>query len=149
MTMCTSPPGGEPVLPRPRTLRRMLGTFAFVCAAWAFFRAETLGEAGSIFKSMTGLAAPQATLAWPQAALEVLVSMVRAEEHLPVLLYLTGTWGRGMDETEARPPLEPGRLVKVGAVAALHGADLGYPLLRDTDAGRFPVLLILARISRC
>ena len=46
----------------------MLGTFAFISTAWVFFRTETLGEAGSIFKSMTGLATPQ-------AALEVLASM--------------------------------------------------------------------------
>ena len=49
-------------------LSRMLGTFAFISTAWVFFRTETLGEAGSIFKSMTGLATPQ-------AALEVLASM--------------------------------------------------------------------------
>jgi alginate O-acetyltransferase complex protein AlgI len=38
-------PGGEPNLPGPATLLKMGSTFAIICAAWIFFRAESLGDA--------------------------------------------------------------------------------------------------------
>jgi hypothetical protein len=41
-------PGGDANLPRPATLLRMAVTFAVICAAWLFFRAETFADATSI-----------------------------------------------------------------------------------------------------
>ena len=34
-------PGGDSLIPRPRTILRILSTFTIICAAWIFFRAET------------------------------------------------------------------------------------------------------------
>jgi alginate O-acetyltransferase complex protein AlgI len=39
-------------LPSPGELLRMLGTFAMVCVAWIFFRAENLGHAGTYISDL-------------------------------------------------------------------------------------------------
>jgi len=44
--------GGQTLLPRPAVLGRMLRTFAFVCVAWVFFRAETIEQGGLIVYRM-------------------------------------------------------------------------------------------------
>jgi D-alanyl-lipoteichoic acid acyltransferase DltB (MBOAT superfamily) len=41
-------PGGESLIPHPLTLLRILGTFSVICAAWVFFRAETIGDAWTV-----------------------------------------------------------------------------------------------------
>ncbi len=41
-------PGGETLLPTPRILARMIGTFTLVCFGWVFFRAADLRQAGLI-----------------------------------------------------------------------------------------------------
>lgn len=38
-------PGGERLFPHPITLLKMSVTFTIVCAAWVFFRADTVGDA--------------------------------------------------------------------------------------------------------
>jgi alginate O-acetyltransferase complex protein AlgI len=45
-------PGGPSLIPRPGTALRMLITFTIVCAAWVFFRADTLGDALLIFQKI-------------------------------------------------------------------------------------------------
>ena len=37
-------PGGNDDIPRPRTLLRMVATFAFICVTWVFFRGRSLGD---------------------------------------------------------------------------------------------------------
>lgn len=48
----TEAPGGDANFPRPATLLRIWSTFAVICAAWVFFRAETLGDAAFIFSAI-------------------------------------------------------------------------------------------------
>ena len=45
-------PGGDANFPRPATLLRIWSTFAIICAAWVFFRAETLGDAICILQAI-------------------------------------------------------------------------------------------------
>lgn len=49
----TDLPGGSGWLPRPVAAGRMLGTFAFICLTWIFFRAESLGDALLIVQRCT------------------------------------------------------------------------------------------------
>jgi D-alanyl-lipoteichoic acid acyltransferase DltB (MBOAT superfamily) len=59
-------PGGDADFPRPATLLRIWLTFAIVCAAWVFFRAETYGDAvgilGTIVRDAVSPTAYQAVL---------------------------------------------------------------------------------------
>jgi D-alanyl-lipoteichoic acid acyltransferase DltB (MBOAT superfamily) len=41
-------PGGEPLVPRPATVLRIMATFAFACLTWVFFRAVTFDDALTI-----------------------------------------------------------------------------------------------------
>ena len=43
-------PGGDTLIPRPRTVMRMAATFTVVCSCWVFFRAEDFGEAAFILR---------------------------------------------------------------------------------------------------
>jgi alginate O-acetyltransferase complex protein AlgI len=45
-------PGGPGVLPSPRTLLLMIGTFHFVCLGWIFFRAESLAQAWLVIEKI-------------------------------------------------------------------------------------------------
>jgi D-alanyl-lipoteichoic acid acyltransferase DltB (MBOAT superfamily) len=47
-------PGGEPALPSPLTLLRMLGTFLLICSTWVFFRAENMGQALGVYRDIGG-----------------------------------------------------------------------------------------------
>ena len=51
-TSLTATPGGESLIPHPRTAMRIVTTFTIICAAWVFFRAETIGDAITILQSM-------------------------------------------------------------------------------------------------
>jgi len=44
--------GGEGALPSLRALLRMLGTFAFACLTWVFFRARTLGDSAVVLSKV-------------------------------------------------------------------------------------------------
>lgn len=60
-SLSTSTPGGESLIPHPRTLWSMCSTFLIICAAWVFFRAETLGDAATVFHHIgRDLISPQA-----------------------------------------------------------------------------------------
>ena len=45
-------PGGKHFLPRPGTLLRIYSTFAIICAAWIFFRANSFSDAIVIFQQI-------------------------------------------------------------------------------------------------
>ncbi len=47
-------PGGSRTLPDLPTLLRILGTFAFICGTWVFFRAATLDDALSVWGKVVG-----------------------------------------------------------------------------------------------
>ena len=74
----------------------MFGTFAFVCAAWVFFRARTLGDSFMIFSRIGSDIVNFDSIA------AVLGRVLDAEQYLPVLLHLIGFilvewWQRGRD----------------------------------------------------
>ncbi len=45
-------PGGESIIPSPAIVLRMAVTFAVVCGAWVFFRADSISTAGLILKKI-------------------------------------------------------------------------------------------------
>jgi D-alanyl-lipoteichoic acid acyltransferase DltB (MBOAT superfamily) len=72
----TDVPGGEGRLPSPAALAGMLGTFAFACVAWVFFRARTFTDALTVFDRVVAgpwTAAALGRALAPQAHLVALV----------------------------------------------------------------------------
>ncbi len=48
----TAVPGGDALIPNLRTAARITCTFTIICAAWIFFRAETIGDAITILQNI-------------------------------------------------------------------------------------------------
>jgi D-alanyl-lipoteichoic acid acyltransferase DltB (MBOAT superfamily) len=72
-------PGGEHLIPRPRTLIRMLWTFTLACVCWVFFRASTIYDGCVVLRNiLRDLFTP--------SAYELLVRQVRADPFLSTTL---------------------------------------------------------------
>jgi len=82
-------PGGDAALPSPGTLGRMLGTFAFVCVGWVFFRAASIRDAWLVVRRIGGtVLAP-----WASGPLTILdVGPLGLALPVVLLLFVTIEW---------------------------------------------------------
>jgi D-alanyl-lipoteichoic acid acyltransferase DltB (MBOAT superfamily) len=78
-------PGGESMVPRPKTLMRMLWTFSLVCICWVFFRASTIHDGCIVLRNIVR---DMFTI----SAYEALIVQIRTDAFLSTTLMVLGAF---------------------------------------------------------